>query len=160
MTHVTLEYVEQGNRKNYIDYLLLADESEEVINKYIQIGDMFSVYYKDELAGVVLFTFDSNEVVELKNIALAPPFRRLGIGKRIVAWSLEHYKREGQQKMIVGTANSSIGNIAFYQKVGFRMVGIKKDFFNDYPNPIYEDGIQALDMVMFEKQLRNIRPKK
>lgn len=55
--------------------------------------------------------------------------------------------------MIVGTANSSIGNLAFYQKVGFRITEVKKDFFSKYPEPIFENGIQALDMIMFEKNL-------
>ena len=55
--------------------------------------------------------------------------------------------------MIVGTANSSIDNIAFYQKLGFRMAEIKRDFFKAYPTPIFENGIRALDMIVFEKEL-------
>ena len=55
--------------------------------------------------------------------------------------------------MIVGTANSSIDNIAFYQKLGFRMAEIKRDFFKAYPTPIFENGIIALDMIVFEKEL-------
>lgn len=55
--------------------------------------------------------------------------------------------------MLVGTANSSIGNLAFYQKCGFRLCGIRRDFFLSYPQPIWENGIRALDMVMFERDL-------
>ncbi|WP_248736981.1 GNAT family N-acetyltransferase [Neobacillus rhizosphaerae] len=76
-----------------------------------------------------------------------------GLGKLVVKEAFHLYKNKGLDKMIVGTANSSIDNLAFYQKLGFRMVEIKKDFFKNYPEPIFENGIRALDMVMFEKDL-------
>jgi hypothetical protein len=55
--------------------------------------------------------------------------------------------------MIVGTTNSSIDNIAFYQKLGFRMAEIKRDFFKAYLTPIFENGIRALDKIVFKKEL-------
>jgi ribosomal protein S18 acetylase RimI-like enzyme len=153
INQITLEVVEQKNRQQYLEYLLLADESKVAINKYINGGDMFSIHYKNKMAGVVIFNYHSQLIVELKNIALAPNCRGKGLGKLVITKACEFYKRKGISKVIVGTANSSIGNLAFYQKVGFRMTEIKKDFFRDYPEPIYEDGIRALDMVMFEMQL-------
>ncbi|MRG86005.1 GNAT family N-acetyltransferase [Salinibacillus xinjiangensis] len=151
LNQIQLKFVEQSDRLQYFDYLLLADESELVVNKYINHGDMYSVYYKQEIVGAVLFTYHSQQVVELKNIALDPKYRGRGLGKVIINEAFKIYKRKGISKVIVGTANSSIGNLAFYQKVGFRMVEIKKDFFKGYPEPIFENGIRALDMVMFEK---------
>jgi ribosomal protein S18 acetylase RimI-like enzyme len=153
LNQIKLDVVHQENRQRYLEYLLLADESEVAINKYINDGDMFSIHYENKMAGVVIFNYHSQLIVELKNIALAPNFRGKGLGKLVITKACELYKRKGISKVIVGTANSSIGNLAFYQKVGFRMTEIKKDFFIDYPEPIYEDGIRALDMVMFEKYL-------
>ncbi|MDP4550121.1 GNAT family N-acetyltransferase [Alkalihalobacillus macyae] len=105
------------------------------------------------MAGVVLFTYHPKQVVELKNIALKPEFRGRGLGKFVITEVFNRYKRKEINKIIVGTANSSIGNLVFYQKVGFRMSEIKKDFFKEYPEPIYENGLRALDMVMFEKDV-------
>ncbi|MFN7253508.1 MAG: GNAT family N-acetyltransferase [Anaerobacillus sp.] len=153
LNQIKLDVVHQENRQQYLEYLLLADESEVAINKYINEGEMFSIHYENKMAGVVIFNYHSQLIVELKNIALAPNFRGKGLGKLVITKACELYKRKGNSKVIVGTANSSIGNLAFYQKVGFRMTEIKKDFFRDYPEPIYEDGIRALDMVMFEKYL-------
>lgn len=148
-----LEEICLNERKNFMEYLLLADESEEIINEYIHEGDMFSILLENLVIGVALFIHESPCIVELKNIALLPEYRGRGFGKDIMNLAFEQYRRKSFQKMIVGTANSSIANLAFYQKAGFRIVGIRKNFFNKYPNPIYEDGIQAIDMIMFEKNL-------
>lgn len=154
MKSVVLNIVERQKRILFLDYLLLADESEEIVKEYINDGEMFSIHYKGNLAGVVLFTFHPNQTVELKNLALAEEYRGSGIGKSVMNEVFEIYRAKGLHQMIVGTANSSISNLAFYQKAGFRILEIKKGFFKKYPTPIYENGIQALDMVMFKKDLR------
>ncbi|MEH7352612.1 GNAT family N-acetyltransferase [Neobacillus drentensis] len=153
MLEVQLEAIEKEKRNLFFDYLLIADESEEIVIKYINDGEMFSICCEGKIAGVVLFMFHPNGIVELKNIALTEDYRGKGLGKLVVNEAFDLYKIKGLHKMIVGTANSSIENLAFYQKLGFRMVEIKKDFFKNYPEPIYENGIRAMDMVMFEKEL-------
>jgi ribosomal protein S18 acetylase RimI-like enzyme len=154
IAYMVLKSIKQEERHLYLNYLLLADESETIVKQYMNEGEMFSIHYEGKIAGVVLFISDSNQIVELKNIALAEDFRGLGLGKAVIRESFAIYQQKGYAKMIVGTANSSIANLAFYQKSGFRMDSIKRDFFRNYPTPIYENGIQALDMVMFEKDLR------
>jgi ribosomal protein S18 acetylase RimI-like enzyme len=155
MKKVVLKPVEQDNRHLFMELLLLADESEKIVKEYINLGDMFSILYKGETAGVILFTLHPGKIVEVKNMALAENFRGMGMGKAILQKAFSIYQAKGMQKMIVGTANSSIANLAFYQKAGFRMSEIKKDFFKKYPEPIYENGIRALDMVVFEKNLQD-----
>ena len=140
-------------RKNFINYLLLADENEEIVNEYINNGDLFSITVLDKVVGVALFISESPKTIELKNIALLADYRGKGLGKEILKLASALYKNKSFKKMTVGTANSSIDNIAFYLKAGFRIVGIRKGFFAKYPEPIYENGIQAIDMIMFEKDL-------
>ncbi|MFC4802884.1 GNAT family N-acetyltransferase [Neobacillus sp. GCM10023253] len=153
MKKVVLKPVEWDQRLSFFDLLLLADESEEIVNKYILEGEMYSIKYKGATAGVMLFTFHLDHVVEIKNMAISEKYQGMGIGKMAIKESFVVYRSRGFNKMIVGTANSSIANLAFYQKAGFRMSEIKKDFFKKYPDPIYENGIRALDMVLFEKNL-------
>ena len=140
-------------RKNFINYLLLADENEEIVNEYINNGDLFSITVLDKVVGVAIFISESPKTIELKNIALLADYRGKGLGKEILKLASALYKNKSFKKMTVGTANSSIDNIAFYLKAGFRIVGIRKGFFAKYPEPIYENGIQAIDMIMFEKDL-------
>ncbi len=150
---LTLKEVSFGERRDFMNLLLLADENEEVVNEYINKGEMFSILFEDKVVGVALFITESPSIVELKNVALLPELRGKGIGKEIIKSAFALYRKKSFTKMIVGTANSSIDNIAFYQKAGFRIAGIRKDFFEKYPEPIYENGIQAIDMIMFEKNL-------
>ncbi|MRH44508.1 GNAT family N-acetyltransferase [Aquibacillus halophilus] len=150
---IRLEKVSLENRSRYIDYLLLADDSLVEVNKYIKDGDMYLIHFEDNVTGIMLFTFHPDLVVELKNIALVSKYRCIGMGKTVITESFEIYNRKGFNKMVVGTANSSIGNLIFYQKAGFRMTEIKRGFFEKYANPIFENGIKAVDMIMFEKDL-------
>ncbi|MGD6874757.1 GNAT family N-acetyltransferase [Sutcliffiella horikoshii] len=154
-TRVRLELVESSDRLKYLPYLVMADESESVVKEYIAEGQMFTIIVEGGMvAGVALFVEELADVVELKNIALDPQFRGLGLGKQVIDLSFEIFREQGLRKMMVGTANSSIANLAFYQKAGFRMAEIRKDFFLKYPEPIFEDGIQAVDMVVFERVLQ------
>lgn len=152
MKRVRLVEVTKKEREKYLDYLLLADEDEQIVKQYINAGDMYSIHMNDQLVGVVLFVYHQGRVVELKNFALAPEWRGRGIGKAVLQKAFAIYKNDMKQ-MIVGTANSSLENIAFYQKAGFRMSEIRRGFFEKYSTPIIENGIQALDMVVFEKKL-------
>ncbi|UOQ95323.1 GNAT family N-acetyltransferase [Halobacillus shinanisalinarum] len=140
-------------RNNYLPYILLADETEDIIKEYINEGEMFSIEYNGRIVGVCLFIFPSLLSVELKNFAIDSDYQGKGLGKLVVKKAFKLYKDKGLHDMVVGTANSSIANLAFYQKAGFRIDDIYKDFFARYPEPIYEDGIQALDMIRFRKKL-------
>ncbi|NLP52555.1 GNAT family N-acetyltransferase [Bacillus sp. RO1] len=151
---VRLELVGSSDRLRFLPYLVMADESESVVKEYITNGQMFAIVGGGgSVVGVALFVEESEDVMELKNIALDPEFRGLGLGKQVINQAFEIFKKQGFRKMIVGTSNSSIANLAFYQKAGFRMSEIRKGFFLKYPEPIFENGIQAVDMVMFERVL-------
>ena len=150
---ITLNPVIVPKRQQYMDLLLLADESEEIVQTYIERGDLFAISLQNQTIGVALFIEEAPHVIELKNIALLPQFTGHGYGKAVIEHACTLYKRRNIHKLIVGTANSSIDNIAFYQKAGFRMTHVKSNFFLQYPAPIFENGIQALDMLMFERTL-------
>ena len=68
----------------------------------------------------------------------------------VVEWS----RSQGYARLLVGTGNSSIGNLAFYQKCGFRFLRIERDFFSKRDDsPIYEEGILCRDLLLFEMDL-------
>ncbi len=152
MNSVILKKVQ--NRNGYMSYLLLADESEDIINGYINEGELYVIQFDNKEVGVVLFTFPSFDTVEIKNIAITEIARGHGIGKQAIQQAVHIFSKRHYARLIVGTANSSLGNLAFYQKVGFRFYEIRRDFFINYPSPVFENGLQALDMVVFERTLR------
>lgn len=150
---LTLNEVLKNERFDYLELLTIADESEEIVKEYMNLGDLFAIRLNEKTIGVALFIEASPQIIELKNIALLPEYRGKGYGKEVISKAIKLYKDKTYKKMMVGTANSSIENIAFYQKIGFRMTHIKRDFFAKYPESIIENGIRALDMIVFEKLL-------
>lgn len=142
-----------GERELYFPYLLLADGNEEVVRKYMNDGILYAIHCGGHLIGVTLLIERSKTSIEIKNIAIEPEFKGKGIGKVVLKMISDSSKAKGYTQVIVGTANSSIDNIVFYQKVGFRMEKIEKDFFSHYDKPIYENDLRALDKIIFSKTL-------
>lgn len=137
-----------------IPILLLAEHSERALRW--GLANLVDAVYRmddgDRLVGAATIKWrsDPGEIMEL---AIAPEFQRQGLGKQFVAWLIQEARERGKKQMLVGTANSSISNIAFYQKCGFRMDCVRQDYFWYLPNPSYENGIQIQDMLVFRLDL-------
>lgn len=141
-----------GAREKLLDLLLLADEDQDVVMGYINEGKLFEINENNKRAGVIQI-IECEGYYEIKNIAIIPELQGQGIGKKALRFVERISYDDGAQLMKVGTANSSISNIAFYQKAGYRLDLITHDFFTDYKEPIFENGIQAIDMLYFAKEL-------
>lgn len=141
-----------GAREKLLDLLLLADEDQDVVMSYINEGKLFEINENNKRAGVIQI-LECEGYYEIKNIAVIPELQGQGIGKKALRFVERISYDDGAQIMKVGTANSSISNIAFYQKAGYRLDSITHDFFTDYKEPIFENGIQAIDMLYFAKEL-------
>ena len=63
------------NKKQYLDLLLLADEQETMINRYLERGEMF-VLEDNGVKAVCVITDGGNGICELKNIAVVPALQR------------------------------------------------------------------------------------
>ena len=137
-----------------LELLLLADPSKEAIAKYLKKGDCFVAYGGNRIIGVYIMIPRSRGVLEIMNVAVAEDSQNKGVGKSLVLNAIKRARKEGAKKLLVGTGNSSLGQLAFYQKCGFRISKIKKDYFiKNYKKPIYENGIQCKDMIMLELAL-------
>lgn len=141
------------NKDTYIDLLLLADPDIDIINSYIDDGDLFVLFNNDIAVTAAIVTKIDDNTCELKNIATYEAYQGHGFGKKLIKYIFEYYKNQ-YENIIVGTGNSSISNIAFYKSLGFNYDSTLENFFVDnYPEPIFEDGIQCKDMLLFKKAL-------
>lgn len=135
------------NKKLYIDLLLLADEQEDMIDKYIDSGDMFILDDNGVKAECIVVKLNENEY-ELKNIAVNPEFQGQGYGKQLIDFLFEHYHGK---VMYVGTGESLL-TIPFYKKCGFiESHRIKNFFIDNYDHSIFECGKQLVDMVYLKR---------
>ena len=88
-------------------------------------------------------------------MAVLPDQQNRGVGTRLLKQALDQMKQAGFTEARIGTGNSSLGQLYLYQKLGFRMDSIRKDFFtNLYPEEIRENGLVCRDMVMLRMELQ------
>ncbi|MGP4072043.1 GNAT family N-acetyltransferase [Piscibacillus sp. B03] len=137
-----------------MDLLLLADPSISLINDYLEKGECYVAEIEERIVGVYVLLPTKHETVELINIAVAEEYHGKGIGKKLVLDAIQQAKRGGYQTIEIGTGNSSIHQLALYQKCGFRIMTIDHDFFiKNYDEEIYENGIQCRDMIRLAQDL-------
>ena len=139
------------NKKQFLDLLLLADESEVMIDKYLPEGDMFALYDGD-LKNICVVLPINKEICELKNIATYEQFQSKGYGKALINFISDFYKND-YKTMLVGTGETP-GILSFYEGCGFQISHRLKNFFTDnYDHPMFEDGVQLIDMIYLKKEL-------
>ncbi|GGA38981.1 GNAT family N-acetyltransferase [Psychrobacillus lasiicapitis] len=137
-----------------LDLLLLADPSEKLVKQYVERGKCYIAESNEETVGVYVLLPTRPDTVELVNIAVAQHYHGQGIGKVLVRDAIQKAKQYGYKIIEVGTGNSSIGQLALYQKCGFRITGVDKDFFKiHYDEEIVENGIVCVDMIRLAQQL-------
>ncbi|KUO66189.1 MAG: GNAT family acetyltransferase [Gracilibacter sp. BRH_c7a] len=137
------------NKKEYIDLLLLADEQEDMVDKYIEHGEMF-VLDDNEVKAECVVTKEADGIYELKNIAVQPDCQRKGYGKALIEFLFSYYP--DCRTMFVGTGDS-LAILNFYKKCGFTESHRVENFFTDnYDHPIYENGKQLVDMIYLKRE--------
>ena len=141
----------ETDKKRYLDLLLLADEQENMIDRYLERGTMY-VLEDDGVKAECVVTDEGDGILELKNLAVEPAFQGRGYGKNMVDFLVRTYK-EQYTVLQVGTGDSP-ATIPFYESCGFRRHHLVKNFFTDhYDHPIHECGVQLVDMVYLQREL-------
>lgn len=140
---------EVKNKRDYLDLLLLADESEDMIDRYLDIGKMY-VLDDDGVKSECVITDEGNGLLEIKNIATIPEYQGKGYARALIDFILQQFQDQ-YTVLQVGTGDSPL-TIPFYEKCGFVRSHIIPQFFTDhYDHPIFEDGIQLVDMVYLRR---------
>ena len=152
LCYCVMEILEiKSDKKKYMDLLLLADEQEDMIDRYLDRGTMY-ILDDDGVKAECVVTEEADGILEIKNIATDPKYQRNGYGKKLIDFIIEKYS--GRYAVLqVGTGDSPL-TIPFYEKCGFRRSHVVKNFFPDhYDHPIYEDGVQLVDMIYLQREL-------
>lgn len=138
------------DKKRFLPLLLLADESEAMIDRYLSPGRLF-VLKEGGVVRTVAVVLALNETeCELKNLATDPAWQRQGYGKAMVRYLADHFLK-AYQTLYVGTGEVP-GILGFYRRCGFRPSHRIENFFVEhYPEPIVEEGIRLVDMVVLRQ---------
>ena len=139
------------NKKQYLSLLLLADEQEDMVDRYIDKGTMY-VFDDNGVKSECVITDEGDGIIEIKNIATVPEHQGKGYAKALIDFLVEEYG--GKYSVLqVGTGDSPT-TVPFYEKCGFvRSHSIPNFFTDNYDHPIFECGVQLVDMVYLQKPL-------
>lgn len=142
----------KNNKMKYVSLLLLlADEQIDMIKKYISKGTMY-VLDDDGVKSECVVTDEGDRIIEIKNIATLPGDQGRGYAKYLIDFIIAKYKND-YSIIQVGTGDSPL-TIPFYERCGFQRTHIIPRYFTDnYDHPIYECGIQLVDMVYLQKRM-------
>lgn len=139
----------KSNKKRFLQLLLIGDESETMIDRYLDHGNLYAgVLNGVPITVCVALTIDDT-TVEIKNLAVSPYVQRRGFGRRM----LEHVEKLNTNKSIILGTGETPSTLRFYEKCGYRYSHRVPDFFtNNYSNPIIEDGVLLRDMIYLKKK--------
>ncbi len=140
------------NKKQFLDLLLLGDEQESMIDRYLDEGELFALY-DENLRAICVVNHVDDTTCELKNIAVYKKYQREGYGTFFINYLFDYY-RNRYKTVILGTGEvPSI--LSFYKGCGFNYSHRIKNFFTDnYDHIIIEEGVQLVDMVYLKKDLK------
>ena len=142
---------EKENKDKYMDLLLEADPSKDMINNYLKDGELFVLTYKEEIACIAVVLKIDESTVELKNIVTKKEYRGQGLGKKMLKYLADNYKQK-YKKMLVGTTENCI---PFYVKQGFDKYEktIKNFFIDNYKEEIIDGDTKCIDIYYYSKDL-------
>ena len=140
------------NKEDYIDLLLEADPSKDMIHKYLNDSDVYALKKEDELISIAVILPISRKTLELKNIVTKESYRNKGYAKILLKHLSGNYKQK-YDRMLVGTTEN---NIPFYVKQGFDKYEktIKNFFIDNYDEEIKDGDLICADLIYYSKELK------
>ena len=140
------------NKEDYIDLLLEADPSKDMIHKYLNDSDVYALKKGDELISIAVILPISRKTLELKNIVTTEKYRNKGYAKTLLKSLCGNYKQK-YDRMLVGTTEN---NIPFYVKQGFDKYEktIKNFFIDNYNEEIKDGDLICTDLIYYSKDLK------
>ena len=140
------------NKEDYIDLLLEADPSKDMIHKYLNDSDVYALKKGDELISIAVILHIDRKTLELKNIVTTEKYRNKGYAKTLLKHLSGNYKQK-YDRMLVGTTEN---NIPFYVKQGFDKYEktIKNFFIDNYNEEIKDGDLICTDLIYYSKDLK------
>jgi ribosomal protein S18 acetylase RimI-like enzyme len=151
---VVLHEAKPTDHRLCIQLLHSADEDDNRIREALtdSANTAYIGFDVPSSVGAAVMRWQGDEA-EIVYIAVAEDTRGIGYGKQIINALIKVARARKVRSVLVGTANSSLDNIAFYQKCGFRIDHVRRDYFSYFSKPVMDNGILIRDMLVFRMEL-------
>jgi ribosomal protein S18 acetylase RimI-like enzyme len=146
----------EGPRDALASLFAEADDSESQIASYRELGKILVARRDGTILGhIQLVETGEAGTFELKSIAVDQQWRSQGIGAALIQAALAHCRDRDALWLVVATAAASIQALKFYQRQGFRISHVIRDFYGPERGyrPLDIDGIPLLDEVILDLAL-------
>ncbi|EIV8651448.1 GNAT family N-acetyltransferase [Vibrio parahaemolyticus] len=148
-----MQYIEVKRSQIPRDLLLEADPSEASISSYLSDSWCFAALDNGRVLAACIVKPQTNSLAEIFNASVYPKLQGQGVGSELLKSVLSQLSSQGISRVELGTGTFGY-QLTYYQRLGFRVDSIVKDYFLlNYPEPIYENGIQHKDMLRLYAQL-------
>lgn len=142
-----------SNKADFMEILLVGDEDEAMINKYLEQSTLFVLYDNNIMTSICAVMEIDSETVEIKNLATYSEYQNKGYASKLLDFVFDKYKKV-YNTVILGTGENE-KTLNFYKKRGFIQTRRVKNFFTDnYSHPIFENGKQLVDMIYLKKIIK------
>ncbi len=133
------------------DLLLDADGPQEIVSSYLERSELWLAELDGQLVGEMVLLETRPDVLEILNMAVRPSLQSEGIGTKLLRKARSLAKSREMERLEVGTGNNCFRQLAFYQRFGFRIIGVDTDFFVRRRKKISKlQGVPLLDLVRME----------
>jgi ribosomal protein S18 acetylase RimI-like enzyme/catechol 2,3-dioxygenase-like lactoylglutathione lyase family enzyme len=149
----------EGSRESLRPLFELAEDSARELDGYIDEGELLVAVRGEEIVGHLQLT--GTEELEIKNMAVLPEHQRRGVGRALVEAAIERAREQSCSILRVATAAADVGDLRFYQRLGFRMRSIERDAFSPaagYAPGLEVDGIELRDRVWLDLAIGDDQP--
>ena len=153
-----LEAPSTFERELVIELMRLADDSEKQVRDYLHAGRLFLLQERPDALpiGQLLVMEPEHAHAEIRSVSISTGRQGRGLGSLLVKQVLATLKADGISVVTVAISTADIGNLAFYQKVGFRCLKIERDAFtknSGYADGLRSNGILVRDKIWFDLYL-------
>ncbi len=151
---MAVQLIPSNEIEQITQHLREADEDVSRIRRLVNDRAHHAYLAKlgDTIIGAVLMHWDP-AASEIIYIAIEAELRGQGYGKAVMAAVIQEAQQRGVRSVLVGTSNASLSQIAFYQKCGFRLDSVRRDYFDYLSSPAYENGIPIRDMLVLRIEI-------
>lgn len=136
--------------------LLEADPSKSMIETYLKQSELLEVRQEGQLIGLLVLKQIEAGISEIMNLSVTPLFQKRGVGRQLIEHAIAHSKERNDQKIIVATGTTSVGPLLLYQKCGFRVEAVERDYFTKYYHEkIIENDVYLQDRLLLSQEFKN-----
>lgn len=134
--------------------LLEADPSKGMVEIYLEQSDILEVREQKELIGILVLKSNDIQTSEIMNLSVREDCRQKGIGRKLIEQALAFGRTKNDRKIMIATGTTSLSALLLYQKCGFRVEAVERDYFiQHYAEILIENGVVLRDRLILSQEI-------